>query len=65
MKPSQSHQIIRKQKTVGLTTLIRLLKIHVLIYKHLKKSNAACFYMPIVLKLLIVVQMWKHHEEGN
>ena len=25
--------------------------------KHLKKSNAACFYTPIVLKLLIVVQM--------
>ena len=23
--------------------------------KHLKKSNAACFYMPIVLKLLIIV----------
>ena len=33
--------------------------------KHLKKSNAACFYTPIVLKLLIVVQMWKQHEEGN
>ena len=28
-------------------------------------SNASCFYMPIVLKLLIIVQMWKHHEEGN
>ena len=27
-------------------------------YKHLKKSNAACFYTPIVLKLLIIVQMW-------
>ena len=26
-------------------------------YKHLKKSNAACFYTPIVLKLLIIVQM--------
>ena len=25
--------------------------------KHLKKSNAACFYTPIVLKLLIVAQM--------
>ena len=25
--------------------------------KHLKKSNAACFYTPIVLKLFIVVQM--------
>ena len=25
--------------------------------KHLKKSNAACFYTPIVLKLLIIVQM--------
>ena len=34
-------------------------------YKHLKKSNAACFYAPIVLKLLIIVQMWKEHEEGN
>ena len=33
--------------------------------KHLKKSNAACFYTPIVLKLLIVDQMWKQHEEGN
>ena len=33
--------------------------------KHLKKSNAACFYMPIVLKLLIIVQMSKQHEEGN
>ena len=30
-----------------------------------KKSNAACFYTPIVLKLLIVVQMWKQHEEVN
>ena len=27
------------------------------ITKHLKKSNAACFYTPIVLKLLIIVQM--------
>ena len=26
-------------------------------YKHLKKSNAAWFCMPIVLKLLIIVQM--------
>ena len=26
--------------------------------KHLKKSNAACFYTPIVLKLSIIVQMW-------
>ena len=26
-------------------------------YKHLKKSNAACFYTPIVLKLLIIFQM--------
>ena len=25
--------------------------------KHLKKSNTACFYTPIVLKLLIIVQM--------
>ena len=25
--------------------------------KHLKKSNAACFYTPIVLKLLSIVQM--------
>ena len=33
--------------------------------KHLKKSNAARFYTPIVLKLLIIVQMWKQHEEGN
>ena len=33
--------------------------------KHLKKSNAACFYTPAVLKLLIIVQMWKQHEEGN
>ena len=33
--------------------------------KHLKKSNAACFYTPIVLKLLIIVQMWKQHEKGN
>ena len=33
--------------------------------KHLKKSNAACFYTPIVLKLLIIIQMWKQHEEGN
>ena len=33
-----------------------------LVRKHLKKSNAACFYTPIVLKLLIVVQMWKQHE---
>ena len=35
------------------------------ISKHLKKSNAACFYAPIVSKLLIVDQMWKQHEEGN
>ena len=33
--------------------------------KHLKKSNAACFYTPIVLKLFIIVQMWKQHEEEN
>ena len=35
------------------------------VHKHLKKSNAACFYTPVVLKLLIIVQMWKQHEEGN
>ena len=34
-------------------------------YKHLKKSNAACFYTPILSKLSIIVQMWKQHEEGN
>ena len=34
-------------------------------YKHLKKSNAACFHTPIVLKLLIIVQMWKQQEEEN
>ena len=28
-----------------------------ILYKHLKKSNAACFYTPVVLKLLITVQM--------
>ena len=33
--------------------------------KHLKKSNAACFYTPVVLKLLTIVQMWKQHEKGN
>ena len=27
-------------------------------YKHLKNSNAACFYTPVVLKLLIIIQMW-------
>ena len=26
-----------------------------LLSKHLKKSNAACFYTPIVLKILIIV----------
>ena len=26
--------------------------------KHLKNSNAACFHTPIVLKLLIIIQMW-------
>ena len=36
-----------------------------LYYKHLKNSNAACFYTPIVLKLLIIVQMRKQHEEEN
>ena len=40
-------------------------EINIPTYKHLKKSNAACLYAPIVLKLLIVVQMWKQHEEGN
>ena len=30
----------------------------VYVSKHLKKSNAACFCTPIVLKLLIIVQMW-------
>ena len=32
--------------------------------KDLKKCNAACFYMPIVLKLIISVsvQMWKQHN---
>ena len=33
--------------------------------KHLKKSNAACFHTPMVLKLLIIVQFWKQHEDGN
>ena len=33
--------------------------------KHLKKSNAACFYTSIVLKLLIIVQMRKQHVEEN
>ena len=33
--------------------------------KHLKKSNTACFYPPIILKLLIIVQMWKQHDEEN
>ena len=33
--------------------------------KHLKKSNAACFYTPVVLKLLMIVPMWKQHEKGN
>ena len=35
------------------------------IHKHLKKSNAACFYMQILLKLLIIIQMCKKHKEGN
>ena len=30
---------------------------HILPYKHLQKNNAACFYTPIVLKLLFIVQM--------
>ena len=29
------------------------------------KKNAACFYTPVVLKLLIIVHMWKQHEEEN
>ena len=33
--------------------------------KHLKKSNAACFYTPLLFKLLTIVQMWNNHEEGN
>ena len=34
-----------------------LLYAYIIKTKHLKKSNAACFYTPIVLKLLIIVQM--------
>ena len=30
-----------------------------------KKSNAACIYTPTILKLLIIVQMWKQLGEGN
>ena len=32
-----------------------------------KKQNktAACFYTPVVLKLLIIVHMWKQHEEEH
>ena len=44
---------------------MEVILIHVCWNKHLKKSNAACFYTPVVLKLLIIVQMWKQHEEGN
>ena len=33
--------------------------------KHLKKSNAACVYTPILLKLLILIQMCKKQKEGN
>ena len=30
-----------------------------------QKCNAACFYTPIILKLLIIVQMCKKHKRGN
>ena len=57
---------IRHSVSQALTLIfIMLVKIGPMVYKHLKKSNASCFYLPIVLKLLIIVQMWKHHEEGN
>ena len=29
------------------------------------KSNAACFYTPILLKLLTIIQMCKNQKEGN
>ena len=41
--------------------MINFAKYHILtmyIHKHLKNSNAACFYTLIVLKLLIIIQMW-------
>ena len=37
--------------------------VQVVLYKHLKKSNAACFYTLIVSKLLIIVQIRKQNEE--
>ena len=43
----------------------RLISIPEMYTKYLKKSNAACFHTPIVLKLLIIVQMWKQQEEEN
>ena len=39
------------------TNVAFLRNLNIVVYKHLKKSNAACFYTPIVLKLLIIVQM--------
>ena len=51
--------------SIHTSTVLGLKKDSSKLIKHLKKSNAACFYAPIVLKLLIVVQMWKQHEEGN
>ena len=43
--------------TFVLLMMIMLLNPRTKSTKHLKKSNAACFYTPIVLKLLIIVQM--------
>ena len=33
--------------------------------KCLKKSNAACFYTPILFKLLIIIHMFKNQKEKN
>ena len=64
-------QVIFKKKTESFCIGTDKLKLNFVLrntgktYKHLKKSNAACFYTPVVLKLLIIVQMWKQYEEGN
>ena len=33
------------------------MNVAVVLTKHLKNSNAACFYTPIVLKLVIIILM--------
>ena len=54
--PNISHTPV-SQISVNVTPLF--------IYKTPQKSNAACFYTPILLKIFIIIQMCKKHKLGK